>query len=202
MAITIYNDGDKVVSSIADRNAIASKFDGMVVTVRDVTADPFLGGGSAGYQWDAVNSRWALVWSDNYGTLQFATERKSIVDGQVTASNIPANGKVWQCRVVDPATGVIVGDVRPTVNMAIIEVGTVSYDGKDLEFTYAYGSISTQLQVVLDAMQHQLDVATGAAVDVTQAELNAVIATVETKVSTSDLGSYNNFNVALNAALV
>jgi hypothetical protein len=88
--------------------------------------------------------------------MQFASESKTIVDGKVTADNVPADGKVWQCRVIDPATGVIVGDARPTVNLGVLDLGTLVHDGKLLEFSYAYGSISSQLQVLFDDFQDQL----------------------------------------------
>jgi hypothetical protein len=97
------------------------------------------------------------VWSDAYSTLQFSTENKVISNGQVTADNIPADGKVWQCRVIDLVTNVIVGDVRPTVSLGVLDLGTLDYDGKELEFTYAYGSISSQLQVLFDTFQQELD---------------------------------------------
>jgi hypothetical protein len=157
MAITIFNDGDITVSTIMDRNQIVNRFEGMQVTVNDATGDATLGGGRACYQWDSSNSTWALVWSDYYSTMQFSTEVKTIVDGQVTADNVPADGKVWQCRVIDQATGVIVGDARPTVNLGVLDLGTLDHDGKELEFTYAYGSISSQLQVVFDSIQTQFD---------------------------------------------
>jgi hypothetical protein len=157
MAITIFNDGDITVATIAERNTIPKKFEGMQVTVLDATADATLGSGRACYQWDSTNSSWGLVWSDAYSTLQFSTENKVISNGQVTADNIPADGKVWQCRIIDPVDNVIVGDTRPTVSLGVLDLGTLDYDGKELEFTYAYGSISSQLQVLFDQFQQQLD---------------------------------------------
>jgi hypothetical protein len=157
MAITIFNDGDITVATIAERNTIPKKFEGMQVTVLDATADATLGSGRACYQWDSTNSSWGLVWSDAYSTLQFSTESKVISNGQVTADNIPADGKVWQCRVIDPVDNVIIGDTRPTVSLGVLDLGTLDYDGKELEFTYAYGSISSQLQVLFDQFQQELD---------------------------------------------
>lgn len=157
MAIIIFNDGDRIVSTIAERNAIEKRFDGMLVTVRDATADATLGGGSAKYEWDAQSNRWVLVWSDHYDTMSFATERKTINNGKVTASNIPADGRVWQCRVIDPVSGVIPGDIRPRVTLAELDLETNAYDGKELEYTYAYGSISVQFNAVSANLQQQID---------------------------------------------
>jgi hypothetical protein len=157
MAITIFNDGDITVATIAERNTIPRKFEGMQVTVLDATADATLGSGRACYQWDSTNSSWGLVWSDAYNTLQFSTENKVISNGQVTADNIPADGKVWQCRIIDPVDNTIISDARPTVSLGVLDLGTLDYDGKELEFVYAYGSISSQLQVLFDAFQQELD---------------------------------------------
>ena len=156
MAITIFNDGDITVSTIAERNALTKRFDGMKVTVNDATGDATLGSGRACYQWDETNSNWGLVWSDVYKTIQFASESKLIVNGRVTADNVPADGKVWQARVIDSVSGVIIGEIKPTVNIATLDLGTTDYDGKLLEFSYAYGSISSQLQVLFDDFQEQL----------------------------------------------
>ena len=157
MAITIFNDGDITVATIAERNTIPRKFEGMQVTVLDATGDATLGSGRACYQWDSTNSSWGLVWSDAYSTLQFSTENKVISNGQVTADNIPADGKVWQCRIIDPVDNTIISDARPTVSLGVLDLGTSDYDGKELEFVYAYGSISSQLQVLFDAFQQELD---------------------------------------------
>lgn len=149
MAIIITNDGDKVVDTIADRNALTKKFDGMQVTVKDATADIEVGGGMAVYQWFADETRWSLVSSDNKASVNFATESKTISGGKVTADFIPLSNNIWGAKIIDSVSGVIMGDVQPTVVDAEIDLGTTDYDGQKLSFSYAYGSFAVQLSQVM-----------------------------------------------------
>ena len=61
MAITRYISFDKTVNTIADRNAIPNKVNGMTVVVRDAIADIAAGAGKAVYRWDDFDSIWILI---------------------------------------------------------------------------------------------------------------------------------------------
>ncbi len=154
MAIIITNDGDRIVENIAERNAITAKFPGMNCTVKDAIGDPSTAGGYAKYEWmsDGANSRWILMELDEKITLNFASESHVITNGIVTADNIPLNDEIWTARVIDTISGVIIGDVKPTVLGAEIDLGTLDYDGQTLDFTYGYGSFTAQLSQVLNEL--------------------------------------------------
>lgn len=150
MAIIIANDGDKVVQTIGDRNAITRKFDGMQVVVRDATADALLGSGSACYVWDALSAKWVVSWAEAMPTTSFKTETRPIVGSTVTTSNIPNGGVVWSAVVIDE-TNKIVGDANiVSVSMDTITLFDASSDGLRLRFTYAFGSIAQQVSQVLE----------------------------------------------------
>jgi len=149
MAIIIYNDGDLSVGTIAERNAIVKRFEGMLVNVADATADANVGGGAATYRWDEAGDKWVTVWVENTPTLNFTTEKKVLSGGIVTADNIPADSSVWSARVIDSVSGRSLADARPTVISNSIDVGTSDYDGHYLEYTYAYGSIVAQIEAVI-----------------------------------------------------
>ena len=63
MAIIAKHDGDTTVATIAVRNAIPKKFDGMQVMVLDASGDASLGAGQALYQYSSVLSSWVLLWA-------------------------------------------------------------------------------------------------------------------------------------------
>lgn len=154
MATVIHNDGDKVVGTIAERDAIANKFEGMKVLVRDATADVNLGGGSAEYVWstqDGITFNWEISSASKKVSMTFVTETLPIdATGQVTASNIPLDGQIWNVAVVDAVSGVIIGDFDgATVDTYTISLGVQDYNGQNLRFSYAYGSFSAQLDAIL-----------------------------------------------------
>jgi hypothetical protein len=162
MAILITNDGDKIVNTIADRNAITRKFDGMQVTVRNALSDPMVGSVSeAIYVWNATQSRWMLTWKENVDNLTFVTEQLLIMNGQVTATNYPQNGLVWGATVQSTLSGeaIILYDVRPSVDGKILDLGVTDYDGNMLEFTYGYGVIQAAISAInagIDANDNSL----------------------------------------------
>mgnify|MGYP001597814595 CR=1 FL=1 len=149
MAIIVANDGSRFVDTLAERNSIPveRRFNGMRVTVKDATADPLFGGGSVQYLWDRVAQLWVPIWSDKKPDLTFATEEKTIVDGAVTTDNIVKDGIIWSARVVD-LSGVILGDAQVTVAGNVITLNTQDHNGMVLHYTYAYGSMTTQLMEI------------------------------------------------------
>jgi hypothetical protein len=149
MAILITNDGDKVVNTIADRNAITKKFDGMQVTVRDAIADIMVGEGEALYQWSVDKDRWILIGKDKKDNLEFKSESKVLSGGKVTATEVPQSGLVWDCYVMD-ADGLILADINaPTITVKEINIGSTAYDGNTLYFSYGYGKIEATIATIM-----------------------------------------------------
>ncbi|AEH03592.1 tail protein [Pseudomonas phage PhiPA3] len=143
MGILVANDGDVVVASIAARDEIAIKRPQMLVLVEDATADPVFGGGSVQYIWDHVALGWSPIWSSRKPNLTFVTEEKVITGGQVTADHVVKDNVVLSAIILD-TDNTILSDAVPTVSGTAINLGTNTYDGKRLHYTYAYGSL-TQL---------------------------------------------------------
>jgi hypothetical protein len=150
------NTGHKLVDNIVLRNLLPERFDGQEVTVRDATDDPLLGSGSAAYKWMASQNRWALMWSDIYPTMSFAHEDLPIVNGNATASNIPADGIVWSSYVIDTDQGIL-QDIKPRVTLNNLNLLTNDYDGLTLRITYAYGSTSAQINSINDHLSNRID---------------------------------------------
>jgi len=140
MSKLIFNTGNTRVGTIAERDAIVKRFDGMQVSVTDATGDSLLGGGMARYEWIALESRWALVWSDIKKTVAFISEQLTIENGAVTASHYPINATVWGALVFD-ADGVIIADVKPIVVGNVINIGSNDFDGEKLYCSYAYSEM-------------------------------------------------------------
>lgn len=173
MSIIITNDGDRVVSTIAERDAIplAKRFQGMMVSVEDSIADPQTGGGFAKYEWfnHATNPRWVLIQLDNKVNGKIKNEVKTIVNGAVVADFIPMDDTVWQARIVDSVTGVVLGDIQPVVTLYDIDLGTLDYDGHNLEFTYAYGTFSAQLDSIIYELRNKSAILTNPVIDLKDA---------------------------------
>ena len=165
MAIIQYKGIDKSVDTISERNSLVYKIDNMVVLVKDAIADPSAGAGKATYRYDLSDESWVLISKSTSETVSFATEELSIVNGQVTASNIPTDNQIWNALVLDG--DVVVGEIRSTD--MLISAGVISslelYNGKKLRFTYAYGTITSQVGAVLDIKANSADVYTKTEVD-------------------------------------
>jgi hypothetical protein len=195
MAIILYQNADKTVDNIAARNALPYKINNMVVTVLDAISDPDAGSGVATYRYNETinggSGGWVLVSKSTYDTMSFDTEELTIASGEVTASNIPVDNQIWDVHVVDG--NVIIADIREedlTVSAGNIS-GLGSYDGYKLRFTYAYGSITSQITAYVDAAV--ADVIGGAgADDDTLAELAAQI-----DANSADIGTIADFTGAL-----
>ena len=182
MAIIITNDGDKIVGTIADRNAIIRKFDGMKVRVSDSIADVLTGGGEAEYEWSVAKNKWMLVWKENKDDLTFVTEIKQISGGQVIADHVPQSSLVWDCTIQTTAqdgSAIIMYDVRPDVLGDVIDLGTTSHDGQYLVFTYGYGVIQAAVTAILSANANG-----GSTVSTADLALKANSADVYTKTET------------------
>jgi hypothetical protein len=150
MAILITNDGDKVVDTIAQRDLIVNKFDGMNVVVRDSIADVRTGGGEAQYTWNKQTNQWMLTWKTSVDNLNFTTETKTIANGKVTASYFPSNGVIWDGFVTNEFNDVVADISNPIVTAQEIDLGSQVFDGNTLTFTYGYGLIESAIYAASD----------------------------------------------------
>jgi len=145
MAIIISNDGDKEVGTIADRNAIVNKFDGMQVTVLDAVADMFVGGGSAGYEWSVLKSKWILTWKENKDDLLFVTETKQIVNGEAVLEHSPQSNLIWNAYVINTSNELLVTLDNPNVTNHTVSIGSQNFNGHFLVCTYGYGTVQAAI---------------------------------------------------------
>lgn len=159
MAIILYNTADKTVNTIADRNAIVHKIDNMVVTVLDAIADVDAGPGWATYKWNVSLNKWLLLSKATIDTMSFETVELVIVDGKVTPPNVPVNNVIWDILVMDG--DVILAELK-LEDLAVTPsaVNNLSeFNGKKLRFTYAYGSITSQIESYMDSRINELTAA-------------------------------------------
>lgn len=159
MAIILYNTADKTVNTIADRNAIVHKIDNMVVTVLDAIADVDAGPGWATYKWNVSLNKWLLLSKATIDTMSFETVELVIVDGKVTPPNVPVNNVIWDILVMDG--DIILAELK-LEDLAVTPsaVNNLSeFNGKKLRFTYAYGSITSQIESYMDSKINELTAA-------------------------------------------
>ena len=150
MAIILHPSTDKTVNTVDDRNAIQYKVDNMLVTVLDAIDDPNAGAGVAVYRYSETLDQWVLISTENVNSLNFATEELTITNGGVVPSYIPVGNQIWGVVVVDG--DVIVAGI-PSSDIVITPTrisGLTGYEGKRLRFTYAYGTITAQLEAYID----------------------------------------------------
>lgn len=151
MSVVQHKSADKTVATISDRNALSPRRDHMTVVVLDAAGDVNVLSGKATYKWNEASESWLLLAKENGDTLNFASESKTIVDDGVTASNIPVNGVIWDVYVLDEATKVI-AQVEWSVSGANITITPDTpgqFNNKRLNYKYAYGTVSQQMDAVL-----------------------------------------------------
>lgn len=145
MAIVLYQNADITVPSIAARNAIVRKIDNMVVVVLDAIADVNAGAGVATYRWSASLDDWILISKSSYESIKFATEELVISNGSVTPSNIPTDNQIWGIDVLD-GTNIVASLTMEGLTITPTSIsGLGPWNGYKLRFTYAYGTISQQI---------------------------------------------------------
>lgn len=139
-------------ATINDRNIIAKKPEHLVVHVDDAIADPLAGPGPAIYRWTEFGGgRWILLSSGTEKTISYVTKELQIVDGIVVSPNLPLNNFIWDIQIVEGDTVIAYPRIEDlNVSLGLIR-GLDLYNGKSLRFTYAYGSITSQLQTALDS---------------------------------------------------
>ena len=151
MAILITNDGDRIVGTIAERNAITRRFDGMVVTVQDSIADVYTGGGAANYTWNVTRNKWFLTWKENSDDLVFTSEELIIAEqGLVTLSKTPQSNMAWDCFVTDLDNMLLVDLSNPFISGTSLSIGSSDYTGMKLFCTYAYGRTQATVAAIGD----------------------------------------------------
>lgn len=150
MAVILYKNADRTVNTIAERNNIPYKIDHMVVVVLDSIADINAGAGIATYRWNESQQIWILVSKTGANSLNFKTEELTIADGKVLPSHIPVGNQIWNITVIDG--DVIKADIRiEDLTVSASEISGLSeYNGYELRFTYAYGTVSQQIQAYID----------------------------------------------------
>ncbi len=153
MAIVKQRGLQLTVETINDRNDIEKKPEHLVVHVRDAIADIDAGAGPAVYRW-AINADdvgiWILVSAGAERTMTFVTEELTVSDDQVIASNIPTNDHIWGIQILDDNEAI----GYPRVEDLDISAGTIDglgdWNGYKLRFTYAYGTLTSQMQAAID----------------------------------------------------
>lgn len=182
MAITRYSTFDKNVQTIADRNNISNKVNGMTVVVADAISDINAGPGKAVYRWDSSDSSWILISKESIETMSFATEELVISGGKVTPSNIILDNQIWN---IDIVNGSLIM-AQPRIEDLTIDYTGISgldeFNGNKLRFTYAYGTISAQLSSVISDLEAKLDAVTN-------------INNIYTK---DEIGTVNDFTASIN----
>lgn len=144
MAILIANNGNRVVETIAERDAIEKRHTGMAVMVKDATADVRFGGGLVNYIWDSTVMDWLPTYSSYKPEVKFSTESKNIIGGEVTTDYVVKDGMVWSAKILD-ADGLIVADAQVVANGDKIQLPSGDWDGYTLYYTYAHGTMTTEL---------------------------------------------------------
>lgn len=151
MAITRHSNFDKTVQTIADRNLISNKVNGMMVVVLDAIADPNAGSGKAIYRWESSDTSWILVSKSTTETMNFATEELTIVNGEVQLSYIPVDNNVWNGVILNGSL------IYADLNLSAVSIAngkitglTPEVNGMILRITYAYGTISQQITTAIE----------------------------------------------------
>lgn len=134
---------------------VSPRRDHMTVVVLDATGDPQVLGGKAVYKWNESTATWLLLAKENADTLTFARESKIISNDSVQASYVPANGVIWDVYV--ELENNVIAQVESSINGSVITIAPDTagqFDGKRLNFKYAYGTMTQQLDA---AMQTHLN---------------------------------------------
>lgn len=146
MAVVLHRQPQVTVSTIADRNAITKRPNGLVVVVEDTTGDVNTLGGVGSYKWVESLQEWLLLSKSGNDTMTFETEELLIVNGMVTTSGVITGSKIWDISILN-------GDVAvafPRVEDLVITSNTIAnlrdFDGYKIRFTYGVSTVSQTLE--------------------------------------------------------
>lgn len=157
----IHENADQTVDTILDRNNIEVKRNGMKVTVEDAIADINAGAGIATYIWNQKLNNWLLISKSSTESISFETVEVSISNGMATPPNIPTNNVLWDIYVMDGSTIVHEIKLEDIIVASTLISGLGAYNGKKLRFTYAYGTITQQIESYINDKVNILDSAIG-----------------------------------------
>lgn len=179
---------DTTVDTVEERNNLPYKVDHMVVLVKDAIADVDAGAGAATYKWSSALDRWLLISKSTIDTMSFETVELTVVAGKVIPLNVPVNNIIWDIFVIEGDT--ILHELRLSdiIVSATSISGLEAYEGKNLRFTYAYGTVTQQIE---SYMNEKITTLTGLApinLD-TFKEVSDKIATIENNVDTATVNT-------------
>lgn len=150
MAVTRHSSFDRTVNTIADRNAIINKVNHMTVVVKDAIADVNAGSGKAIYRWDAADNTWILIGSSASGSVSFITEEILIQEGGVTLTNYPLNNMLWGMAILQDDLIFTEPRIEDLEIYGLSVQGLNDYNDMYLRVTYAYGSMSQQVDAIMN----------------------------------------------------
>lgn len=146
MANIRFSGSDVIVETIAARDSIVKRPDGLQVQVNDTTGDPDTGNEPAVYRWVVRLNKWALAWKSVNNTVYFTSEAHAIVDDKVTAAEAPGNSVVWDTFVTSTDGKEILAEVDVVVSNKTLTLAPDvpgQFDGKLLAFKYATGGAAS-----------------------------------------------------------
>jgi hypothetical protein len=140
------------VNTIANRNTIQYKQNGMTVEVLDATDDVDVSKGSAVYRYSLSSNTWTLISKEFNETLKAINNIPVLVEnGKAILQEIPIDNVITDVWIMNDA-GDSYGKVDPD-NITVIgkEVTQLDeYNGYYLRCSYNYGSVTPQLQSEFD----------------------------------------------------
>jgi hypothetical protein len=160
MAILVHNNRDTRVNDIEARDALAKKYDHMVVEVRNAISDVNAGPGPATYLYNASIDEWILLSKSNENNVSFELEELVISNGQVTTKYVPVDHKIWGLKIIKG--DVIIAEPREedvTVSGTTIS-GLSEFNGNKIRFVYAYGSMTAQFSQYVDTKISEINIST------------------------------------------
>jgi hypothetical protein len=152
MATVQFSGLSKVVETLADRDRITRRPDGLQVQVNDTTGDPAADSSPAVYRWVKRLDKWVLEWKSAKANLAFIAESRIISADTVTAAEAPGSGVVWDVVVTNTDGTEIVAEVDVNVEgrtIRLLPATPGQFDGLRLSYKYATGDIDANNGVSL-----------------------------------------------------
>jgi hypothetical protein len=134
----------KVVETLAQRDAITMRPDGLQVQVNDTAGDPAAENSPAVYRWVKKLNKWILAWKSAKTPLAFISGEAIIANDQVVVADPPGSGVVWDTFVTSLDKKTIIAEVEVTVSDRTITLHTDTagqFDGQRFTYKYATGDV-------------------------------------------------------------